>query len=116
MDAVKTHSGWVWPGVDQILRYVPYYEGAIFHDYHHRSFIWNYASRFSFIDVWFGTYKLPYDPLDHLNDEVHMDKSGKVVVESKKKTVEKKTRRRAASKSPVRRTSSRSPRRRAAKK
>ena len=42
---------------------VPYYEGAVFHDYHHRSFIFNYASRFTFIDLIFGTYKVPYDPL-----------------------------------------------------
>lgn len=63
MDAVKTHSGWVWPGVDNVLHQVPYYEGAVFHDYHHRSFIFNYASRFTFIDLIFGTYKVPYDPL-----------------------------------------------------
>merc|ERR1711991_558304 len=63
MDAVKTHSGWSWPGVDVLMSTVPYYEGAPFHDYHHRSFIFNYASRFSFIDIFFGTYKQPYNPL-----------------------------------------------------
>jgi sterol desaturase/sphingolipid hydroxylase (fatty acid hydroxylase superfamily) len=63
MDAVKTHSGWAWPGIDHVLHYIPYYEGAVFHDFHHRSFIFNYASRFTFIDVIFGTYKVPYDPL-----------------------------------------------------
>merc|ERR1711991_127850 len=68
MDAVKTHSGWAWPGVDRILSLVPYYEGAPFHDYHHRTFLFNYASRFSFIDVLFRTYKEPYNPLEHLED------------------------------------------------
>jgi sterol desaturase/sphingolipid hydroxylase (fatty acid hydroxylase superfamily) len=58
MDAVKTHSGWAWPGVDHVLRHVPFYEGAVFHDFHHRSFIFNYASRFSFIDIFFGTFKV----------------------------------------------------------
>lgn len=65
MDAVKTHSGWAWPGVDHILHGIPSYGGAVFHDYHHRSFIFNYASRFAFIDKMFGTYKVPYDPLEH---------------------------------------------------
>ena len=68
MDAVKTHSGWAWPGVDMLLSAVPYYEGAPFHDYHHRTFLFNYASRFSFIDVFFGTYKPPYNPLEHLGE------------------------------------------------
>ncbi len=63
MDAVKTHSGWVWPGIDHVLHFIPYYEGAVFHDYHHRSFIFNYASRFTFIDLIFRTYKVPFDPL-----------------------------------------------------
>lgn len=63
MDAVKTHSGWAWPGIDHLLHAIPSYGGAVFHDYHHRSFLFNYASRLQFLDVWFGTYKQPYDPL-----------------------------------------------------
>jgi len=57
MDAVKTHSGyhfWFDPA-----NLIPYYGGAIFHDYHHKAFLFNFASRFTFIDVWFGTYKVP---------------------------------------------------------
>lgn len=68
MDAVKTHCGWVWPGIDMLLHKIPSYEGAVFHDYHHKSFIFNYASRFTFIDRLFGTYKVPYDPMKHLDE------------------------------------------------
>ncbi len=57
MDAVKTHSGWAWPGVDHVLHLIPSYGGAVFHDYHHRTFLFNYASRLQFLDVLFGTYK-----------------------------------------------------------
>jgi len=54
LDAVSTHSGYDLPN---ILNLVPFYGGTSSHDFHHKSFIFNYSSRFTFMDVIFGTYK-----------------------------------------------------------
>jgi sterol desaturase/sphingolipid hydroxylase (fatty acid hydroxylase superfamily) len=67
LDAVKTHCGWVFPYDPCHL--IPYYGGSLFHDYHHKSFVWNYASRFVLIDQIFGTYKIPANPLDMSPEE-----------------------------------------------
>jgi len=54
VDAVSTHCGYDLPHPFNIL---PYYGGTKPHDYHHKNFIWNYSSRFTFMDKLFGTYK-----------------------------------------------------------
>jgi len=54
LDAVATHSGYDLPNV---LNLLPFYGGIATHDYHHKSFIWNYSSRFTFMDILFGTHK-----------------------------------------------------------
>jgi sterol desaturase/sphingolipid hydroxylase (fatty acid hydroxylase superfamily) len=56
LDAVITHSGYNLPNLLDIL---PFYGGTTSHDFHHKSFIWNYSSRFTFMDKLFGTYKDP---------------------------------------------------------
>lgn len=56
IDAVITHCGYELPS---ILHFLPFYGGTKFHDYHHVSFNYNFASRFTFIDKWCGTYKEP---------------------------------------------------------
>jgi len=54
LDAVGTHCGYDLPHLFDPL---PYYGGTKMHDFHHKNFIWNYSSRFDFMDRWFGTYK-----------------------------------------------------------
>ncbi|KAL3624490.1 Methylsterol monooxygenase 1-1 [Castilleja foliolosa] len=58
MEAVETHSGYDFPW--NPLKYIPFYGGAIFHDYHHyvggksQS---NFASVFTYCDYIYGTNK-----------------------------------------------------------
>lgn len=54
LDAVGTHCGYDLP---HLFDFLPYYGGTRMHDFHHKNFIWNYSSRFDFMDRWFGTYK-----------------------------------------------------------
>jgi len=54
LDAVSTHCGYDLPHPFGIF---PFYGGTIAHDYHHKSFIWNYSSRFTFMDHLFSTFK-----------------------------------------------------------
>ncbi|CAA0813584.1 Methylsterol monooxygenase 1-1 [Striga hermonthica] len=58
MEAVETHSGYDFPWSP--LKYIPFYGGAVFHDYHHyvggksQS---NFASVFTYCDYIYGTDK-----------------------------------------------------------
>ncbi|KAL6557232.1 Methylsterol monooxygenase 1-1 [Orobanche minor] len=58
MEAVETHSGYDFPWSP--LKYIPFYGGAAFHDYHHyvggRSQS-NFASVFTYCDYIYGTNK-----------------------------------------------------------
>jgi sterol desaturase/sphingolipid hydroxylase (fatty acid hydroxylase superfamily) len=56
LDAVLRHSGFDFPDILDIL---PYYGGTAFHDFHHQKFIFNYGSRFTYLDKLFGTYREP---------------------------------------------------------
>jgi sterol desaturase/sphingolipid hydroxylase (fatty acid hydroxylase superfamily) len=53
-DGVITHCGHHFPTPLDLL---PFYGGTRFHDYHHQSWYYNYASRFTILDKMFGTYK-----------------------------------------------------------
>jgi len=57
LDSVHTHCGYEFPIQKLISKYIPYYGGTQFHDYHHSSFNFNFASRMTFMDKLFGTYK-----------------------------------------------------------
>jgi sterol desaturase/sphingolipid hydroxylase (fatty acid hydroxylase superfamily) len=65
IDAVFTHSGYEIPV--PILDLFPSYGGIPFHDYHHKSFNYNYGSRFTYLDKLFGTYKEP--PLSEMPEK-----------------------------------------------
>eukprot|EP01118_Nematostelium_gracile_P010916 TRINITY_DN3831_c0_g1_i1.p1 TRINITY_DN3831_c0_g1~~TRINITY_DN3831_c0_g1_i1.p1 ORF type:complete len:296 (-),score=44.10 TRINITY_DN3831_c0_g1_i1:94-981(-) len=56
LDAVITHCGYHIPNP---LHYIPFYGGTDPHDYHHKTFIYNYSSRFTFMDILLGTGKYP---------------------------------------------------------
>jgi sterol desaturase/sphingolipid hydroxylase (fatty acid hydroxylase superfamily) len=53
LDAVYTHCGYDLPVLGWLHK-IPFYGGVIFHDYHHKAFTCNYASRFTYLDVAFG--------------------------------------------------------------
>jgi sterol desaturase/sphingolipid hydroxylase (fatty acid hydroxylase superfamily) len=50
---VDCHSGYDFPW--SANRWIPFFGGAEFHDYHHMAFVGNYASTFTVWDKVFGT-------------------------------------------------------------
>lgn len=56
-DAVFTHCGYELPFPFAPFHWIPFFGGTTFHDYHHKAFNCNYASRFTYLDKFFGTYK-----------------------------------------------------------
>ena len=51
-EAVDAHTGYNhW----QPFHMLPFYGGAHFHDFHHRNFVGNYSSTFTYLDKLFGT-------------------------------------------------------------
>jgi len=50
---VDCHSGYDFPW--SVNRFIPFWGGAEFHDYHHMAFVGNYASTFTYCDRLFGT-------------------------------------------------------------
>jgi sterol desaturase/sphingolipid hydroxylase (fatty acid hydroxylase superfamily) len=61
-DTAITHCGYELPG-NMFSLLGSLYGGTAFHDYHHTSFNYNFASRFTFWDKILGTYKHPEDSL-----------------------------------------------------
>jgi len=57
VDAIVEHCGYDIPFFPVNL--IPFHGGVPFHDYHHESFLFNYGSRFTYLDKLFGTYKMP---------------------------------------------------------
>jgi len=55
---VEAHSGYDFPWSPTKL--IPFWGGAIFHDFHHETFSGNYASTFTYMDYIFGTSKQYY--------------------------------------------------------
>jgi len=56
---VEAHTGYDLPYSP--TKIIPFWGGAIFHDYHHETFKGNYASTFTWCDWMFGTSKSYYD-------------------------------------------------------
>jgi len=50
---VEVHSGYDFPWSPN--HFIPFWGGADFHDFHHMSFVGNYASTFTYCDKLFGT-------------------------------------------------------------
>jgi sterol desaturase/sphingolipid hydroxylase (fatty acid hydroxylase superfamily) len=50
---LDAHSGYNFPW--SANNWVPFWGGAEFHDYHHMSFVGNFASTFTYWDKWMGT-------------------------------------------------------------
>jgi methylsterol monooxygenase len=53
IQTVDAHSGYNFPW--SFNRFIPFYGGAEFHDYHHMAFVGNYSSTFTIWDKVFGT-------------------------------------------------------------
>lgn len=66
LDAVYTHCGYDLP-VLRLINKIPFYGGVVFHDYHHAAFTCNYASRFTYLDVAFGTYRQSKEYTDRIS-------------------------------------------------
>jgi len=59
---VEAHSGYTFPW--NPTRFIPFWGGAIFHDFHHETFTGNFSSTFTYMDWMFGTSKQYYARLD----------------------------------------------------
>jgi 4-alpha-methyl-delta7-sterol-4alpha-methyl oxidase len=59
LEAAIGHSGYEWPF--DPLRLVPFYEGVAYHDFHHGSFVGNYAGVLGYLDRVCGTRSPGYD-------------------------------------------------------
>ncbi|MFT7374301.1 MAG: 4-alpha-methyl-delta7-sterol-4alpha-methyl oxidase [Oleiphilaceae bacterium] len=58
IEAADGHSGYDLPW--NPLKYLPLYDGAVYHDFHHAKFKGNYAGALHYIDHFFGTYIKQY--------------------------------------------------------
>ncbi|XP_071103180.1 methylsterol monooxygenase 1-like [Haliotis cracherodii] len=54
METIDVHSGYYFPYLNP-FHLCPFYAGAKFHDFHHKNFIGNYGSTFTWWDKIFGT-------------------------------------------------------------
>eukprot|EP01126_Amoeba_proteus_P012441 TRINITY_DN15124_c0_g1_i9.p1 TRINITY_DN15124_c0_g1~~TRINITY_DN15124_c0_g1_i9.p1 ORF type:complete len:101 (-),score=10.49 TRINITY_DN15124_c0_g1_i9:45-347(-) len=54
LDANIEHCGYDF---HRHFTFIPLYGGTIFHDKHHTTFNYNFASKFTYLDKIFGTYK-----------------------------------------------------------
>ncbi|XP_064614284.1 methylsterol monooxygenase 1-like [Liolophura sinensis] len=54
IETIDVHSGYDVPYLN-IFHLIPFYGGSRFHDFHHRNFIGNYSSTFTWWDKIFGT-------------------------------------------------------------
>jgi len=59
---VEAHSGYDFPWSPTKL--IPFWGGAIFHDFHHETFSGNFSSTFTYMDYVFGTSKQYYARLE----------------------------------------------------
>ncbi|EGG22507.1 C-4 methyl sterol oxidase [Cavenderia fasciculata] len=50
---VECHSGYDFPWAP--TKWIPFWGGAHFHDFHHETFVGNYSSTFTYLDQIFGT-------------------------------------------------------------
>jgi 4-alpha-methyl-delta7-sterol-4alpha-methyl oxidase len=53
LEAAEGHGGYDFPLSP--LKLLPGYDGNGYHDYHHGSFVGNFAGAFGYLDRWFGT-------------------------------------------------------------
>lgn len=64
---VEAHSGYNFPW--NPTRFIPFWGGAIFHDFHHETFTGNFSSTFTYMDWIFGTSKQYYARLERRKKE-----------------------------------------------
>lgn len=58
IEAADGHAGYDFPW--NPLRFLPLYDGPVYHDFHHARFKGNYAGALHYIDKFFGTYVKEY--------------------------------------------------------
>ncbi|MCP5206516.1 MAG: sterol desaturase family protein [Hahellaceae bacterium] len=58
IEAADGHAGYDFPW--NPLRFLPLYDGPVYHDFHHAKFKGNYAGALHYIDRFFGTYIKEY--------------------------------------------------------
>ena len=58
LEAADGHAGYDFPW--NPLRFLPLYDGPVYHDFHHSRFKGNYAGALHYVDRYFGTYIKEY--------------------------------------------------------
>jgi len=64
---VEVHCGYDFPW--SFTKIIPFYGGAIFHDFHHETFTGNFSSTFTYLDYLFGTSKAYYERAKKLQSQ-----------------------------------------------
>lgn len=71
LEAADGHAGYDFPW--NPLRFLPLYDGPVYHDFHHSRFKGNYAGALHYVDRFFGTYIKEY--LDYKKNHRYPKKS-----------------------------------------
>lgn len=61
-ETAEAHCGYQFPWSPS--RFIPFYDGAVFHDFHHSKFTGNFAGLFSYLDRFFNTIARHYEEKD----------------------------------------------------
>lgn len=73
IEAADGHAGYDFPW--NPLRFLPLYDGPVYHDFHHARFKGNYAGALHYVDRFFGTYIKQY--LEYKQQHVYPGTAGK---------------------------------------
>jgi len=80
---VEAHSGYNFPW--NPTRFIPFWGGAIFHDFHHETFTGNFSSTFTYMDRIFGTSKQYYARLERRTKDNQKQEHDKASVKTELK-------------------------------
>lgn len=73
LEAADGHTGYDLPW--NPLRFLPLYDGAVYHDFHHARFKGNYAGALHYVDHFFGTYIKEYLEYKRAHKKSHSETS-----------------------------------------
>ena len=75
IEAADGHAGYDFPW--NPLRFLPLYDGPVYHDFHHARFKGNYAGALHYVDRFFGTYIKEY--LEYKKRHAYPEKGQRVI-------------------------------------
>jgi sterol desaturase/sphingolipid hydroxylase (fatty acid hydroxylase superfamily) len=85
IEAADGHAGYDFPW--NPLRFLPLYDGPVYHDFHHARFKGNYAGALHYVDRFFGTYIKEY--LAYKQSSIYLKRHGKRIIPHQKNNAER---------------------------